>query len=217
MPQIKTMLKSVKRVADQSIKKLRRTFLLRNHDFSIIANNCWGGSVYQYYGMEYHSPTVGLYFFAEEYMRFLGDLRRYLSMELQFIPPESSKYYGQYKNLPINYPIGLLGDVEIVFLHYKSEAEAKQKWERRAKRVNFDNLLVKFNDQNGTTAAMIDTFADMPFDNKVCFVADPDIRLDCVILYEDCVGMESVDDDVVGKRFRQYLNVTAFLNRMKRK
>ena len=34
---------------------------LNNTDFSIISNNCWGGSVYRHYGIPYLSPTVGLY------------------------------------------------------------------------------------------------------------------------------------------------------------
>lgn len=43
--------------------KLERT------DFSIISNNCWAGSVYRSYGLPYLSPTVGLYFFADYFIR----------------------------------------------------------------------------------------------------------------------------------------------------
>lgn len=59
--------------------------------------------------------------------------------------------------------------VEIFFLHYKSEEEAKEKWDRRVKRVNRQKLLVKFNDQNGCTEEDIRTFDALPFKNKICF------------------------------------------------
>ena len=48
---------------------------LNNTDFSIISNNCWGGAVYRRYGLPYQSPTVGLYFFAEEYINLLSHLK----------------------------------------------------------------------------------------------------------------------------------------------
>lgn len=35
---------------------------LNRCDFSIISNNCWGGSVYRYFGLPYQSPTAGLFF-----------------------------------------------------------------------------------------------------------------------------------------------------------
>lgn len=28
---------------------------LNNHKFTIISNNCWGGFIYQKYGLKYHS------------------------------------------------------------------------------------------------------------------------------------------------------------------
>lgn len=34
--------------------------LLKNKDFVIISDNCWGGAVYQWYDRPYNSPFVGL-------------------------------------------------------------------------------------------------------------------------------------------------------------
>lgn len=48
----------------------------------------------------------------------------------------------------INCPIGKINDIELIFVHYKNFDDAKTKWERRCKRVNFNNLVIKFNDQN---------------------------------------------------------------------
>lgn len=47
--------------------------------------------------------------------------------------------------------LGRIDDVEICFIHYKTFNEALEKWERRKKRVNFDNLIFKNNDNNGLT------------------------------------------------------------------
>ena len=81
-------------------------------DFCIISNNCWGGKVYQRYGKPYNSPTVGLYFFADEYIRFLENLDYYLSIDLRIIPPEQSRYYEKLVELnQTKVPIGCIDDV----------------------------------------------------------------------------------------------------------
>ena len=59
---------------DNIFLSTKRRNKLNNTDFSIISNNCWGGSVYRRYGLQYKSPTIGLYFFAEEYIKFLMNL-----------------------------------------------------------------------------------------------------------------------------------------------
>lgn len=53
--------------------------------FTIISNNCWGGLVYQYYGFGYDTPTVGMYFFAEDYVKFVSNLKHYLEIDIHFI------------------------------------------------------------------------------------------------------------------------------------
>lgn len=55
------------------------------------------------------------------------------------------------------------------FLHYHSEQEAREKWERRIKRINWDKLLVKFNDQNGCTETEVNRFMGLPYKNKLFF------------------------------------------------
>ena len=146
---------------------------LRVKEFTIISNNCWGGTVYESYNLSKQSPTVGLFFMAEDYIRFLSDLRGYLESELEFIQPEESKWrdapqVSGDKRFGI-YPVGRLKDIELFFLHYHSQQEAKDKWERRIKRIHWDRLLVKFNDQNGCTEKHVEAFTQLPFKNKVFF------------------------------------------------
>ena len=83
-----------------------------------------------------------MYFFANDYIKFISNLKYYLSLDLRFINYEMSAHKetivqkGQTEK-----PIGILGDIEIVFLHYKSAEEAMEKWNRRKQRIHWDNLL----------------------------------------------------------------------------
>lgn len=96
--------------ASQRRKKLEKK------EFSIISNNCWGGLIYPYYGLPYMSPTAGLYFFDEDYIKFVCDLKKYIQMDLIIIDAKQSKHCKElYERGQEHCPIGLLGDVEIVF------------------------------------------------------------------------------------------------------
>jgi uncharacterized protein (DUF1919 family) len=61
------------RFAEQRRKKLTQT------DFTIISNNCWGGMIYESYNLPKESPTVGLFFMASDYIRFLDHLKEYFN------------------------------------------------------------------------------------------------------------------------------------------
>lgn len=161
----------------------RRRKMLKNTHFTIISNNCWGGMIYESYGLPKQTPTVGCFFMADDYIRFLTRLEDYINAELTFIAPEDSRWrqeictdkrYG-------HYPVGKLTvmsdngpeDVEIFFLHYQSTAEVKEKWNRRIKRFDKEHMLIKFNDQNKCTRKHIETFERLPFRHKICFSAAP--------------------------------------------
>ena len=54
---------------------------------------------------------------------------------------EHSKYEDYSEKIKNKkYPIGLLKDVEIHFLHYNSNEEALTKWNRRISRIDFNNV-----------------------------------------------------------------------------
>lgn len=150
---------------------------LHNTNFTIISNNCWGGMIYESYNIQKQSPTVGLFFMAKDYIEFLSDLKGYINGTLAFIKPEESRW----KEMPQvvgdkrfgHYPVGALSNgkntIEIFFLHYHSEQEAREKWERRCKRINWSKLLIKFNDQNGCTEKELKQFLALPYKNKIFF------------------------------------------------
>ena len=69
-------------------------------DFTIISNNCWSGIIYESYGLPKQSPTVGMFFMAEEYLKFVSNLKYYVEdCELHFIDPEQSRHKKFYKKL----------------------------------------------------------------------------------------------------------------------
>lgn len=159
------------------LKFKRKTFAnlrkrqLNSTDFTIISNNCWGGMIYESYNLPKGSPTVGMFFMAVDFIKFISNLREYLNSEIAFISPEKSKWKDQVccdKRFG-HYPIGILNDIEIFFLHYHNEQEAKEKWEDRCQRVNWDKLIIKFNDQNGCTLHDVENFMSLPFKNKLFF------------------------------------------------
>lgn len=152
---------------------------LTNKRFTIISNNCWGGEVYEYYNLQKQSPTVGLFFMASDYLIFLEDLKGFLSAELIFINPNESKWVNdklicsdkRFGSYPIGKLISNGKSIEIFFLHYKNEKEAKEKWNRRCKRISWNKMLIKFNDQNGCDSKSIDKFIGLKYDNKIFFTA----------------------------------------------
>ena len=157
---------------------------LSNHNFTIISNNCWGGMIYESYNLEKQTPTVGLYIMPSDYIQFISNIREYLKMKLEFIKPEDSKYYDKLKNDPRfgTYPIGKLNNIEIMFLHYKSEEEAIEKWKRRVNRINWNRIIYKFNDQNGCSDEDINKFLKLPYENKV-FITVKKVKSDKAMIF----------------------------------
>lgn len=198
---------------------LRQKRLL-GKDFTIISNNCWGGMIYESYNLPKNSPTIGLFFFADDYICFLQNLRNFTSAPLEFISPEKSKW----KERPEltgdkrfgNYPIGQLSiggrTIELFFLHYHSEAEAKEKWERRCKRINWKRLLVKFNDQNGATQDNVDAFLRMSYE-KLFFTCKEwnGMTSECFIISQpSCYSVVTASHEPFGKS--HYLDITHKIN-----
>lgn len=147
-------------------------FRLKNHEFCIICNNCFGGHLYEVTNRPYNTPTVGLYFFAEDYIKFIENLKNYLTEDINFI--QQSRFEECHvEHQTLNYPIGILSNnLEIHFLHYKSEEEAKTKWNRRKARIIENKILVIMNDQNRFSENLMDRFNTIKFP-KVFLSAKP--------------------------------------------
>jgi uncharacterized protein (DUF1919 family) len=135
-------------------------------EWGIISNNCWGGPLYEELGCRYNTPTVGLWFYADDYLKLLQDFRNLIQKPLRFLPQSPHGHSG--------YPVAVLdgGDIEIQFLHYSSEAEAHEKWARRVSRLpaDDDDLFIKICDRDGFDHQHLELFNSLPFRNKIGFM-----------------------------------------------
>lgn len=79
---------------------------------SIISSNCFAGRIMQDLGYQYNSPTLGLYFFAPEYIKFLQNLKYYLTESELFFVEKSRYNLGNTRRAKWShwYPIGVLAD-----------------------------------------------------------------------------------------------------------
>lgn len=186
--------------------------LLKNDDFTIISNNCWGGCIYKYFGLKFQTPFIGMYFFADEYLKLLSNLEYYLKQELIVKDYNSSKYYDEIVRRNQTPLIGVLGDVEFVLLHYKTKEEAIEKWNYRLKRINYDRLIIKFNDTNLCTDEHIVKFDKLSFKNKICFTAKQFENCTSVIYFKEFKKIGYVKSDTQTKIWRKYLNMIKYLN-----
>lgn len=152
---------------------------------------------------------------TDDYLKFIENLDYYLEQSLDFIEIEQSKHYQEWKDDKSlqNVPIGLLGDVEIVFLHYKNKNIAKQKWEKRVKRINKKNLIFKFSYMNNCHDDDIKRFVDMKLPGKkICFVKDLKMsEIDnCLVYYKGFEHDKQIYNDTY--YWNKYIDVVEFIN-----
>ncbi|RAT98710.1 DUF1919 domain-containing protein [Brevibacillus sp. Leaf182] len=128
---------------------------LNNPDFSIISDNCWGAYQYKRLGLQYNTPFIWLYIRKNEYLKLLNNLSYYLSCKLKFIKVDG-----------ISHPVGVLDDIKIYFNHSASEREAEDAWNRRLKKLNWDNLFIQMTIESEEEAYAFDK---LPYKNKIAF------------------------------------------------
>lgn len=152
------------------------------------------------------SPTVNLYFEADDYIRFVSSLEHYISVELK----EISNKKGEY-------PIGILYDVKIHFLHYPNFEIAKSKWDERVKRINWKNLFLVFVEREGCTYNHLLEFDRLPYKNKVALVHKSYPYIKCAKLFPGYEKQEEVGkitdwNGFLGKRVYDKWDFVSFLN-----
>jgi len=194
-------------------RKMRRK--IKNRNFSIISNNCWGGGVYEELGLPYLTPTIGLFLHGPCYIKFIKNLNYYFGCELIFTA--TSKYQAtntKRDNTDLKYPIGKLADIEIHFLHYHSEDEAFDKWNRRKARVNFDNLFVELGEIDLVDKAIMEDFNSLEFPNKVLFSVREDKNLNSLVFLRERKGFTDVGDIYTHKTvWMKEFDVVEWLNK----
>ena len=112
---------------------------LKNKDFTILSSNCIAGVIYNRLGQQFCSPTINLWMRQRDLIELARNLKHYQNIPLTFV---ESKY---------DYPVAMLENITIYFNHSKTKETARADWERRMKRVNFENLYIIIYDREDIT------------------------------------------------------------------
>lgn len=129
--------------------------------FTIFSNNCLGGVFYHDAGLEFTSPLINTSMDGEDFLKFLSNPHYYLDCELEFF-----SWPGK------TYPIAKLDDIEVNFVHYKSEEECKEKWNERKMRIVWDNIFIIATNHDGMNQEKcMKRFNELPYNNKIMFVS----------------------------------------------
>lgn len=185
-------------------KKLRRE--LKNDNFSIICSNCIGGIIYNRLGKKFMSPTINLWMYQYDYIKFVTNLKYYIGLKLEFI---ESKY---------NYPVAKLDDIKIYFNHYRTNEEANESWEKRKKRINYDNLFLIMYDKDGLKKEDLKKLESVKCKGKIVISNNKYSDLDYVIRIKANMNNEDTryrlnKNKWTGKRkFEQKFNYVKWLN-----
>lgn len=185
---------------------------LKNSNFTIICNNCVGGIIYHDLGMRFDSPTINLT--VKEYATFVEHFEHYIKCKLiQDISDEDSSY-----------PRGILksekySDIHLLFNHYHSFDEAKEKWEERCKRIHFENLFFLMECYDDMYPEELAAFCKLPYtSNRIVLThtPHPEIRNAVTIsCYQDEFEWGKIlkQKRLSGKRYLDEFDYVAFLNR----
>lgn len=159
---------------------------LKQEQFSLISQNCIGGLFYHDMGIEFQSPTINLFFSAEDFLKFAAKLKYYMRLELDM-------YWG------IDYPMGTLGDLTIHFMHYLTCREAKAAWERRSIRLHYDKIVVIATDRNNFGTDEFLNWKKLPY-KKVLFTANPEFAGEEGVIFYPEYEKKGLVPDLIPKR-----------------
>lgn len=171
---------------------------LKNKNFTIIAPTCIAGVIYHELGEQFLSPTINLWMYDKDFLKFAHNLKEYLSYELKFVQGIDET------------PTAYCGDILIHFNHYKTEEEANAKWIERKQRVNYDNLFIIMADQpDGGVITHEDMLSlkDIDCKGKAIFTIKDYDDMDYLIHLpkdpeKDCVNLYMFDKSPVLGRYR---------------
>ncbi len=117
-------------------------FRLLNNPISIISNNCWGGIVYNTLHLECMSPFKNLFVEDADYIKLLRKLDYYLKCNPVFGGYDIDTHSHE------RYPVLVLDDVRIHCNHEKDPKTAIKNWNRRVRKVNYNNLFIEMYTEN---------------------------------------------------------------------
>ena len=151
---IKKMIRSILRYRLNTANRAR----LQNKDFTLFASNCVGGVLYSELKLLFRSPTINLWIPPADFIKFCTNPHAYMSIPFEAIASDKP------------YPVAHCGDITLHLVHYASVQEAQEAWQRRAKRINWDNIFIMMSERDGCTEQDLKNFDALPNPHKVVFV-----------------------------------------------
>lgn len=130
-------------------------------DFTIFSNNCLGGVFYHDAGKKFTSPLINTAMDGQDFIKFLSNPEHYLSCDMEFI-----SWPGR------DFPIARIDDIEVNFVHYKTQDECLKKWKERSARIVWDNIFIVATNHDGMYQdKCMKQFDKLPYKNKIMFVS----------------------------------------------
>lgn len=121
----------------------------------------WGGVLSHDLRLQFLSPTINLYFSAQDFIKFIKNMKEYLRYEFVDVTTEDDIW-----------PVAKLGDLTLQLVHYENVYEAEKAWNRRKSRINWDKMCFIMNDRNGCTEEELRQFDSLNFKNKIFFTCN---------------------------------------------
>lgn len=110
---------------------------IQNYNFSILCSNCIGGVIYNRLGFEFLTPTINLFILQKDFVKLVKNPKWYIKQELEFFEQK----WG--------FPNAMLGDICIYFNHSSDEEHARNDWNRRKRRIVWENLYIILYENDG--------------------------------------------------------------------
>lgn len=177
---------------------------LKNKDFTILCSNCIGGVIYHRLGQQFQSPTVNLWLHQRDFLKLAENLSDYIKEELIFVESE------------YDHPVAQLKDILIYFNHSRSEDEARNDWNRRKERINYENLFLIMYDREALTEKDFQRFEAIPCKGRVILSDRERPDFDCVVTIKPSrrpMGQQFLDRDWFGLRtFEKQFDNVKWLN-----
>lgn len=193
----------------QREKKLRRQ--LKNKDFTIIASECAAGVIYHNLGLRFDSPTINLWLLPKDFLEFVKYLSDYVD-NAELLEDTS---------INCTYPVGILKleehkSLHVFFQHYDTFLEAKEKWEKRKRRIHYNNIYIIMTDRDGVTLSDIKAFSALPFKHKV-MLTGINYPFNSTFYIKNCMQDKHLGDifkqnRITGKRKLDTFDYISFLN-----
>lgn len=129
-----------------------------------------GGRLYDKFSLPYLTPTIGLAIDTADFVKFLENYEYYLSLELKPIEGVQKQVNDEW-----GYYDCTLGEIKILFRHYRDVNDAIAKWNRRKERIIKENIIVKLTcfDEN-IDIDVLDRFAKLPY-KKILFLSNKEL------------------------------------------